>query len=120
MSGGAPGFGHVARVAGAVDVQHVSAAADRGAHGQEVRTGTTDGELGQVGQGLADGSPKQEGAHHLVEGGQVLVELGVGVETLGVHQVGLACGDLWRGGDAKEWSQVTPGFDFVHIVLHSR
>lgn len=28
-----PGFSHIARVAGAVDMQHVSGTADRGAHG---------------------------------------------------------------------------------------
>lgn len=98
--GGAPGLGHVARVAGAVDLQHVSAAGDRGAHGQEVGPRPADGELGQVGQRLADGRSEQEGAHHLVEGRQVLVEVGVGVETLGVHEVGLARGDL-----RTEWMQ---------------
>lgn len=93
--GGAPGLCHVTRVAGAVDLQHVSAAGDRGAHGQEVGPRPADGELGQVGQRLADSRSEQEGAHHLVEGRQVLVEVGVGVETLGVHQVGFARGDLW-------------------------
>lgn len=92
--GGAPGLGHVAMVARAVDLQHVSVAGDRGAHGQEVGPRPADGELGQVGQRLADSRSEQEGAHHLVEGRQVLVEVGVGVETLGVHEVGLARGDL--------------------------
>lgn len=99
----APGFGHVAGVARAVDLQHVSVAADRVAHGQEVWPGATYGELGQVGERLADGRPEQEGAHHLVKGGQVLVELGVGVQTLCVHQVGLSCGDLeWTEGTRQK------------------
>lgn len=99
----APGFGHVAEAACTVDLQHVSVAADRVAHGQEVWPGTTYGELGQVGERLADGRPEQEGAHHLVKGGQVLVELGVGVQTLRVHQVGLSCGDLgWTEGTQRK------------------
>lgn len=92
---GSPGLGHVAWAAGAVDLQHVSIAVHRGAHGQEVWPRTTDCELRQVGQGLADGRSKQIGSHHLVESRQVLVELGVGVQTFGVHQIGLSCGDLW-------------------------
>lgn len=95
--GGSPGLGDVARVASAVDLQHVSVAGDRGAHGQEVGPRPADGELGQVCQRLADGCSEQEGTHHLVEGRQVLVEVGVGVEALGVHQVGFARGDLRSG-----------------------
>lgn len=91
-----PGLSHVTSASSAVDVQHVSGTADWVTHLQEVWTRTTDGELCQVGQRLADGCTKQEGAHHFVESRQVLVELGVGVETFGVHQVGLSCGDLWR------------------------
>lgn len=102
MSPRSPGLRHVARAPRAVDVQHVAAAAGRRAHRQEVRPGPADGELGQVGQRLADGGPKQEGAHHLVEGGQVLVELGVGVQALGVHQVGLPRGDLGGRGRRLE------------------
>lgn len=106
--GGAPGLCHVTRVAGAVDLQHVSAAGDWGAHGQEVGPRPADGELGQVGQRLADSCSEQEGAHHLVEGRQVLVEVGVGVETLGVHQVGFARGDLWtKWMENKDFSQFT-------------
>lgn len=89
-----PGLGHVARVPRAVDLQHVAAAGDGGAHGQKVGPRPADGELGQVGQRLADSRSEQEGSHHLVEGRQVLVEVGVGVEALGVHEVGLARGDL--------------------------
>lgn len=89
-----PGFRHVARVTSAVDLQHVTMATERGAHRQEVGTRTTYGEFRQVGQRLTDGPSEHEGAHHLVEGRQVLVELGVGAEAFGVHQVGLSRGDL--------------------------
>lgn len=72
-----PGLRHIVQAACAVDIQHVSLAGLRGAHRQEVRTGAADGELRQIGQGLADRRAKQEGADHLVERGQVLVERGV-------------------------------------------
>lgn len=63
-----PGFGHIAQVSGTVDLQHVPATDGWCAHGQEVWSWATYGELCQVGQRLADGGPKQEGAHHFVEG----------------------------------------------------
>jgi len=74
---------------GTVDLGHVAGAHHRRAYGQEVGPRPADGELGHVRQGLADGGAEQEGAHHLVDRREVLVELGVGVESLGVDQVGL-------------------------------
>lgn len=59
----------------AVDPLHVSCADLRGAHGHEIRSRTADGELGQVGERLADGRSKQEGADYLVQGGNILVEV---------------------------------------------
>lgn len=84
-------------VARAVDLQRVPVTADRAAHVQEVWTRATDGELGQVGHRLADGGSKQEGAHHLVKSRQVIVEPGVGVQTLGVNEVRFSRGDLCSG-----------------------
>lgn len=51
---------------------------------------------------MADGCSEQEGADHLIKGGQVLVELGVGVQTLCVHKVGLSRGDLWSGHPLRQ------------------
>lgn len=63
-----------------------------------MRPGPTDGELSQVGQGLADRRPEQEGPHHLVERRHVLVEVRVGVELLAVDQKRLPGGDLRNRG----------------------
>ena len=70
-----PRLGDVLRFACAVDQSDVSRAGLGGAHSHEVRPRAADGELGEVGQRLADGRPKQEGAHDLVERGHVLVEV---------------------------------------------
>ena len=89
-----PRFRHVPDAACAVDMQHISLAVDGGAHCHEIWTGTTYGELCQVSQRLANGCSEQVGAYHFVESRHVLVELGVGMETFGVNQISLSCGDL--------------------------
>lgn len=93
-----PGLGDVLKPPGAVDLLHISHAGLRIARGHEMRPRPTDGEFGQIGQGLADGRSEQEGAHHLVERRHVLVEVGVGVELLAVDQISFPGGDLQEHG----------------------
>lgn len=84
-----PGLGDIPFCPCAVDVQHIAFADFWGTDGHEVGPRAPDGILGQVGEGLAHGSAKQEGADHFVQGGDILVELRVGVNLLSVDQVGL-------------------------------
>lgn len=85
-----PGLCDVLKAASAVDQLHVTHADLGSAHRQEIGSGAADGVLGQVGQRLADSRPKQEGAHHLVEHGYVLVEVRIGVDLLAVDQISLS------------------------------
>lgn len=89
-----PGLCDVAGPSSAVDHLHVPRADLGGTHGHEVRPRAADGELGQVGERLADGGSKQEGAHYLVERGHVLVKVRIGVNPLAVDQISFSRGDL--------------------------
>ena len=90
-----PGLGDVLGVSSAQLFQlDVSGAVDFGpigvTNGQEVGPQAPNHVFGQVRQRLADGGPKKEGPHDLVEGSQVIVELRPRVEPLLVDQVGLS------------------------------
>lgn len=82
--------------AGAVDHLHVSRTDLGGTYSHEVGPRAADGELGKVGQRLADSCSEQEGAHYFVERSHILVEVRIGVNPLAVNQISLACGDLRR------------------------
>lgn len=64
------------------------AAPVRVTHGQDAGPPTADQVLGQVSQGLAHCSPKQDCPQHLVDISHVAVKVGVGIEAVCVHGVG--------------------------------
>lgn len=77
---GSPGLSDVPALSLADILQlHIDGAVHLGpvriADSQEVWPEAANHVFGQVGQGLADGPPKEKGPNHLVEGSQVIVEL---------------------------------------------
>lgn len=98
-----PGLGDILRLACAVDHLHVSRADLRDTYGHEVRSRAANGELGKVGERLANRCTKQEGAHHLVECSYILVEVRIWVNPLAVDQISLSSGDLREEG--QQWKE---------------
>lgn len=96
-----PGLCDVLVDSGAVDHLHVPNADFRITNGHEVGSRAADGEFGEVGERLADGPSEQEGAHHLIKGSHVLVEVRIGVNPLTVNQIGFSGGNLRNGKQLK-------------------
>lgn len=91
-----PGLGDILWFPSAVDHVHISCADLRSTNGHEIWSWAANGELGKVGQWLADSCSKQERTHDLVECSHILVEVRVGVNPLAVNQVSLSRGNLRR------------------------